>query len=53
MTNKKRQPKGGPPQKAIPHKQTQEPSYKTGTGGTPEKTSQNRDTHEKVKKPHP
>jgi hypothetical protein len=37
MTNKKRQPKGGPPRKAIPHKQTQEPSYKTGTWGTPKK----------------
>jgi hypothetical protein len=51
MTNKKRQPKGGPPQKAIPHKQTQEPSYKPVPGaprkkqvktGIPTKKSKNR-----------
>ena len=31
------------------HKQTQEPRYKSATWGTRGKTSQNRDTHEKVK----
>ena len=31
------------------HKQTQEPRYKSGTWGTRKKTSQDRDTHEKVK----
>jgi hypothetical protein len=49
MTNKERQPKGGPPWKAIPTQANPRARYKRGAWCTRGKTSQNRDTHEKVK----